>query len=123
MEASLSLDVTCLEGLVKVFFYSEATFECISSWLGPHQGSGGFAGAPCEPFGETSFRDLAKKTLFLVLLVTARRVGQLQALSAKVARVGGNMSLAYLPGFVSKTEFVTNLLPRSFLLKSQGFCW
>ena len=79
---------------------------------------GTLRGAPFEPLVEATFRDLTKKTLFLVSLVTARRVGELQALSAKVTRVGGDMSLAYLPGFVAKTESASNPLPRSFLLKS-----
>ena len=75
-------------------------------------------GAPFEPLGEATFRDLTKKTLFLVSLATARRISELQALSSKVAKVGGDMSLAYLPGFVAKTESASNPLPRSFLLKS-----
>ena len=73
---------------------------------------------PYEPLGEASFRDLTKKTLFLLSLATAKRVSELQALSHKVTRVGGDLSLAYLPGFVAKTESESNPLPRHFLLKS-----
>ena len=74
--------------------------------------------SPYEHLAEASFRDLTKKALFLLSLATAKRVSELQALSHKVARVGGDLSLAYLPGFVAKTESESNPLPRSFLLKS-----
>ena len=73
---------------------------------------------PFEPLGEASFRNLTKKTLFLLSLATARRVGEVQALSARVAQLGGDMSLSYLPGFVAKTESLDNPIPRSFILKS-----
>ena len=56
--------------------------------------------------------------MFLVALATAKRVGELQALSAKVARSGDDMILSYLPEFVAKTETPSNPIPRSFLLKS-----
>ena len=74
--------------------------------------------SPYEPLGEASFRDLSKKTLFLLSLATAKRVSEIQALSHKVAKLGGDLTLAYLPGFVDKTESESNPLPRSFLLKS-----
>ena len=73
---------------------------------------------PYEPLGTASFRDLTKKTLFLLSLATARRIGEIQALSAKVAKLGDDLSLSYLPGFVAKTETEHNPIPRSFLLKS-----
>ena len=73
---------------------------------------------PFEPLGSASFRDLTKKTLFLLSLATARRIGEIQALSAKVAKLGDDLSLSYLPGFVAKTETEHNPIPRSFLLKS-----
>ena len=73
---------------------------------------------PFEPLSETSFRNLTKKTVFLVSLATAHRVGELQALSRRVAKVGRDMSLSYLPEFVAKTESTSNPIPRSFLVKS-----
>ena len=73
---------------------------------------------PFEPLASATFRDLTKRTLFLVSLATAKRVSELQALSARVASIGGDLSLAYLPGFVVKTESASNSLSRSFLLKS-----
>ena len=74
--------------------------------------------APYEPLEQASFRDLTKKTLFLVSLATARRVGELQALSKNVASLGHDLSLSYLPHFVAKTESPSNPLPRHFVLKS-----
>ena len=74
--------------------------------------------APYEPLGTTSFKNLTMKTLFLVSLATTKRVGELQALSKKVAWVGGDMSLQYLPSFVAKTEGPNNPLPRHFRVRS-----
>ena len=51
-------------------------------------------------------------------LATAKRVGELQALSVRVTRICGDMWLAYLPGFIVKTESSSNPIPRSFILKS-----
>ena len=74
--------------------------------------------APFEPLETADFRSLTKKCLFLLALATAKRVGELQALSPRVARVGDNLSVSYTLGFVAKTESVSNPLPRSFLVKS-----
>ena len=71
-----------------------------------------------EPLDSAPLRELTKKTLFLVSLATAKRVSELQSLSASVASRGQDLSLSYLPSFVAKTESVSNPLPRSFLLKS-----
>ena len=73
---------------------------------------------PFEPLGEATFRNLTIKTLFLLSLATARRVGELQAISSRVAWLGGDASLSYLPEFVAKTESDTNPIPRSFVVKS-----
>ena len=73
---------------------------------------------PFEPLASATFRDLAKRTLFLVFLTLAKRVSELRALSARVASIGGDLSLPCLPGLVVKTESDSNPLPRSFLLKS-----
>ena len=74
--------------------------------------------APFEPLSSASFRDLTKKTLFLVALATAKRVSELQALTHKVVWQGGDAILSYLPEFVAKTETLLNPLPREFRLKS-----
>jgi len=74
--------------------------------------------APFEPIDRSPLRHLTQKTLFLVALATAKRVGELQALSGRVARQGNDMVLAYLPEFVAKTETPTNPLPREFFLTS-----
>ena len=75
-------------------------------------------GAPFEPMATSSCRLLTQKTLFLVALATAKRVGELQALSSHVAFQGCNMVLSYLPDFVAKTETPAHPLPREFLLSS-----
>ena len=51
-------------------------------------------------------------------LATAKRVGELQALSCRVVSHGPDMSLAYLQEFVAKTESKRYPLPRSFLVRS-----
>ena len=71
-----------------------------------------------EPIRSLSFRDLSRKTLFLVSLATAKRVGELQALSSLVPWLGKDLSLSYRQEFLAKTESAVNPLPRSFLLKS-----
>ena len=50
------------------------------------------------------------KTLFLVALATAKRVGELQALSNCVAVQGDDMILSYLPEFAAKPESAVNLV-------------
>ena len=72
--------------------------------------------APFEPLASASLRHVTMKTLFLVALATAKRVGELQALSATVPKQGDNMLLFYLPEFVAKTETQLRPLPREFLL-------
>ena len=54
----------------------------------------------------------------MLALATARRSGELQALSCRVASHGLDISLAYLLEFVAKIEFERNPLPRSFLVRS-----
>ena len=71
-----------------------------------------------EPLSQASFRALTLKTLFLLALATAKRVGELQALSSIVAFVGGDACLSYIPQFVAKSESLTRSIPRSFLVKS-----
>ena len=71
-----------------------------------------------EPLSQAPFRALTLKTLFLLALATAKRVGELQALSSIVTFVGGDACLSYIPQFVAKSELLTLSIPRSFLVKS-----
>ena len=52
---------------------------------------------PFEPLESATMRDLTIKTLFLVALATAKRVGELQALSCRVAISGSDRLLSYVP--------------------------
>ena len=54
----------------------------------------------------------------MVSLATAKRVGELQAVSSRVAFASSDACLSYVPGFLAKTESSLNPLPRSFLVKS-----
>ena len=47
-----------------------------------------------------------------------KKVGELQAISCRVAFQGHDLSLAYLPEFVAKTESKRNPIPSSFLVQS-----
>ena len=58
------------------------------------------------------------KVSFLLALAVAKMVGELQALYCCVAYRGPDLSLAYLPEFVAKTESERNPLPLSFLVQS-----
>ena len=49
----------------------------------------------CEPLERLSLRALTKKILFLVAVATAKRVGELQALSQQVASQGPDMFISY----------------------------
>ena len=75
-------------------------------------------GPPFEPLSSCSLRDLTCKVLFLVALATARRVGELQAVSSSVSFSGEDLYLSYLPEFRAKTESAPNPLPRSFAVRS-----
>ena len=56
---------------------------------------------PFEPLDQASFPDLSRKTLFLVALATAKRVGELSALSMVTATQGRDFILSYFPEFVA----------------------
>ena len=73
---------------------------------------------PFEPLSSCSLRDLTRKVLFLLSLATARRVGELQALSSQVSSSGGDLFFSYLPEFRAKTESSARPLPRSFSVRS-----
>ena len=74
--------------------------------------------APYEPLSSASLRSLTMKTLFLLALATARRVGELQAVSASVSFAGEDVFLSYLPEFRAKSESAARPLPRSFPVRS-----
>ena len=63
-------------------------------------------------------RDLTRKTLFLLALASARRIGELQAVSHLVSFSGNDCYLSYLPEFVAETESEANPIPRSFKVTS-----
>ena len=71
-----------------------------------------------EPLESVSLRALTKKTLFLVSLATANRVGEIQALSKTVAAIGNDLVVLYLPHFIAKTECADAPVPRSFRVLS-----
>ena len=54
----------------------------------------------------------------MLCLVTAKRVGELQALLHHVVSQGPDIFVSYLPEFVAKMESERNLLPCSYLVKS-----
>ena len=75
-------------------------------------------GAPFETLSSCSLRDLSRKVLFMVVLATARRVGELQALSAVVFESGVDIFLSYLPEFRAKAESESCPLPHSLCVRS-----
>ena len=76
------------------------------------------SGPPFEPLAGASFRNKTRKALFLVAMATAKRVGELQALSFSVSHRGDDLVLHYDPFFLAKTESVSNPLPRSVIVQS-----
>ena len=74
-----------------------------------------------ELLHRASLRNLTKKALFLVSLATAKRVGELQALSRKVPFVRSDACLSYVPEFVAKAESISNPLPRSLVTSLSDF--
>ena len=77
-----------------------------------------FVSPAFEPLSQAAFRSLPLKTLVLLALATAKRVGELQALSSIVTFVAGDACLSYIPQFVAKSESLTRSIPRSFLVTS-----
>ena len=71
-------------------------------------------GAPYEPLRTCEERFLAQKTLFLLALAWAKRIGELHALSYRVShtRDWGEVSFAFVTGFVAKTQDPSSLAPR-----------
>ena len=77
-----------------------------------------FVSPALEPLSQASFRALTLTTLFLLALATAKRVGELRALSSIVTFVAGVACLSSIPQFVAKSESLTRSIPRSFLVTS-----
>ena len=71
-------------------------------------------GAPYEPLLTCDERFLAQKTLFLLALASAKRIDELHALSYRVShtRDWGEVSFAFVTGFVAKTQDPSSLAPR-----------
>ena len=60
---------------------------------------------PYEPIREAEERFLAQKTLFLIALASAKRVGELHTLSYHVSHATDwKVSFSFVPGFVAKTQ-------------------
>ena len=71
-----------------------------------------------EPLGEVPLKALTRKTIFLVTLALASRIGELQALSPSVGwgPDGHSVKLALVPEFWAKMESPDNPVPREFPL-------
>ena len=71
-------------------------------------------GAPHEPLRTCEERFLAQKMLFLLALASAKRIGELHALLYRVShtRDWGEVSFAFVTGFVAKTQDPSSLAPR-----------
>ena len=59
------------------------------------------SGPPFEPLAEASFRNKTRKALFLLAMATAKRIGELQALSSSVSHRGDDLVLHYDPVFLT----------------------
>ena len=71
-------------------------------------------GALYEPLRTCVERFLAQKMLFLLALASAKRIGELHALSHRVSHTRGwaEVSFSFVPGFVAKTQDPSSLAPR-----------
>ena len=70
--------------------------------------------APYEPLRMCEERFLAQKTLFLLALASAKRIGELHALSYRVSHSKGwaEVSFSFVPDFLAKTQDPSSLAPR-----------
>ena len=70
--------------------------------------------APYEPLRSADEHFLAQKTLFLIALASAKRIGELHALSYCVShsRAWGEASFVFVSGFVAKTQDPSSRDPR-----------
>ena len=71
-----------------------------------------------ESLHQSSLLDLARKTLFLVALASAKRVSELQALSRIVSFSSSAAAVSYVPEFLAKTETAGRPLPHTFAIQS-----
>ena len=71
-------------------------------------------GAPYEPLRTSDDRFLAQKTLFLLALASAKRNGELHALSHRIchSRDWGEVSFTFVAGFVAKMQDPSSSAPR-----------
>ena len=65
------------------------------------------SGPPFDSLAEASFWNKTRKALFLLTMATAKRIGELQALSFSVSHRGDDLVLHYDPFFLAKTESVS----------------
>ena len=74
----------------------------------------GLTGAPYESLQTCDEHFLAQKTLFLLALALAKRIGELYALSYCVSHCRGwtEVSFSFVPGFMAKTQDPSSLAPR-----------
>ena len=74
----------------------------------------GLTQAPYEPLRTSDERFLAQKTLFLLALASAKRIGELRALSHCIShsRGWGEVSFTFVAGFVAKTQDPSSSAPR-----------
>ena len=71
-------------------------------------------GAPYEPLRTCEEHFLAQKKFFLLALASAKRIGELHALSYRVSHTKnwGEVSFSFVTGFVAKTQDPSSLAPR-----------
>ena len=71
-------------------------------------------GAPYEPLRTCEEHFLAQETLFLLVLASAKRIGELHSMSYRVShsRGWGEVSFSFVPGFLAKTQDPSSLAPR-----------
>lgn len=74
---------------------------------------------PFEPLASANLRDLTCKTLFLISLASAGRVGEIQGLSKVVGFRLHEAIMSFVPQFRAKTD-KHGRLPRSLVLKGLG---
>ncbi|MPC58719.1 hypothetical protein E2C01_052727 [Portunus trituberculatus] len=70
-----------------------------------------------EPLRLSSIRDLTRKTLILLTLATAQRVGEIQALSHTTNCQEQELLVYYIPKFIAKMDTEAHSTPRKFCIK------
>lgn len=71
-----------------------------------------------EPMDSASLRDLTRKTLFLVLLATAKRISEIHALDKRVGFSASKAICSFKLFFMAKNETPSHPWPRSFEIPS-----